>query len=491
MLCSVPLKNVLEWLSKPKGPNLVEATVCSVPEKALVLAVTKCMLYMEDPMSVGVGLVYKPHYVSTESFCRVYMHLNVWHAAASDQDSTDKLDSSRFILVSISEMSEVMLDALPHPLFLDVIDREAIEETGEPLTPCSFWGFRLHTAWSQPSGEEPVHQIAFPHLRGDATVPMLKHVPEKLPPNLQQGPKVAIPLKSPSSRHWNIDSDLTFSLAVNTHCRRHEAKQTDQDPQQEFAGAEGSPRQAPVPKEVSPALAGSSQAASPTETARQEKQDLEIVRDIVRRLHAVCLQATHDMGCVREVEQAAVRTLMVEFARLQAILGENLTRSLSALHLELEASSEALAADVLDVLSLHPGNLGFSRVKELLLKHHQSVSLKVNLLLIELEAAKEDLNRFLQDCLHELGSGPQAQEALGEITRRLLGYNRRVAEIIQDTPGVERPGVCNQIMLTMAVEQPMEVVLLPGILDGLSTRLGIPAPGMVNPPTSAREGDSQ
>ena len=196
------------------------------------------------------------------------------------------------------------------------------------------------------------------------------------------------------------------------------------------------------------------------------------------------------MGCVREVEQVAVRTLMAEFARLQAILGEDLTQSLSALRSELEASSEALVADMLDVLSLCPGDLGFSWVKELLLKHHQSVSLKVNLPLIELEAAKEDLNRFLQDHLRELGSGPQVQEALGEITRRLFGYNRRVAEVIQDTPGVEQPGVCNRIMLTMAVEQPMEAVLLPGILDGLSARLGIPAPGVVNPPASAREGVS-
>ena len=198
----------------------------------------------------------------------------------------------------------------------------------------------------------------------------------------------------------------------------------------------------------------------------------------------------HNMGCVREVEQAAVSTLMVEFARLQAILGEDLTQSLSALRSELEASSEALSADILNILNLRPGDLGFSWVKELLQKHHQSVSLKVNLPLIELEAAKEDLNRFLQECLRELGSGPQVQEALGEITRRLLDYNRRVTEIIHDTPGVERPGVFNQIVLTMAVEQPMEVVLLPGILDGLSARLSMPAPGVVNLPTSAREGVS-
>ena len=196
------------------------------------------------------------------------------------------------------------------------------------------------------------------------------------------------------------------------------------------------------------------------------------------------------MGCVREVEQAAVNTLMAEFARLQAILGKDLTQSLSALRSELEASSKALSADMLNVLNLRPGDLGFSQVKELLQKHHQLVSLKVNLPLIELEVAKEDLNRFLQECLHELGSGLQAQEALGEIARRLLGYNRRVAEIINDAPGVERPGVFNRIALTMAVEQPMEVVLLPGILDGLSGRLGMPTPGVVTPPTSARDGVS-
>ena len=164
VLCAIPLKSILEWLAKPKGPNFMEATICGAPKKALVLAATKRTFYGEDPPSVGVGLVYKPHYISMESFCCAYMHLNVWHAAASNEDSTDKLDSYCFILVSISEMSEVMPDALPHPLFLDVIDKEAIEEMGEPLAPRWFWGFRLHTVWSWPPGEEPICQIVFPCL---------------------------------------------------------------------------------------------------------------------------------------------------------------------------------------------------------------------------------------------------------------------------------------------------------------------------------------
>ena len=491
MLHAIPLKSLLEWLTKQRGPNLVEATVSGVPEKALVLAVTKHTLYVEDPPSVGVGLVYKPHYVSMESFCRAYMHLNVWHAAASNEDSTDKLDSSRFILVSISETSEVMPDALPHPIFLDVIDKEAVEETGEPLAPHWFRDFRLHTVWSWPPGEEPVRQIAFPHLQGEATAPMLVYEPEKFPQSMRQGPKVAIPLRPPSSRHWIIESDLIFTIAVDTHRQQCEAKRTGQDQEQESAGAEESPREMPAPEGASLATAGSSQAASPTETTHQEEQDLEVALGAVRHIHAICLQTIHDMGCVREIEQAAVRTLMVEFARLQAILSEDLTRSLSTLRLELEASSEVLSADILNVLNLYPGDPGFSRVRELIQKHHQSVSMKVNLPLMELEAAKEDLDRFLQECLHKLGSSPQAQEVLEEITQKLMSYNRRVRETILATPGMERLGVFNRIMLALAVEQPMEAVLLPGILDGLSGRLGMMPPGVVDPPTSAREGVSQ
>ena len=491
VLCAIPLKSILKWFAKAKGPNLVEATVCGVPEKALVLAVTERMLYVEDPPSVGVGLVYKPHYVSMESFCRAYMHLNVWHAVASNEDSTDKLDSSHFILVSISETSEVMPDALLHPLFLDVIDKEAVEETGEPLASRWFQGFRLHTVWSRPPGEEPVHQIAFPHLQGDTTTPMLEHEPEKFPLSMRQEPKVTIPLRPPSSRHWNIDSDLIFTIAVDTHCQRHEAKKTGQDLEWESAGAEESPRETPAPEGASLATAGSSQTASPMETAHQEEQDLEVALSAVRCIHAIRLQTIHDMGCMREVEQVAVSTLMVEFARLQAILGKDLTQSLSTLCSELEASSEALSADILNVLNLCPGDPRFSQVKELLQKHHQSVSMKVNLPLIELEAAKEDLNRFLQEHLRELGSGPQVQEVLEEIARRLMGYNRRVRETIHTTPGMEQLGVFNRIMLTLVVEQPMEAVLLPGILDGLSARLSMPAPGVVNPPTSAGEGVSR
>ena len=56
---------------------------------------------------------------------------------------------------------------------------------------------------------------------------------------------------------------------------------------------------------------------------------------------------------------------------------------------------------------------------------------------------------------------------------------------------MERLGVFNLIMLALAVEQPLETVLLPGILDGLTGRLCARPPGVVDQRTSAREGISQ
>ena len=222
----------------------------TAPEKALVLAVTKRMLYKGDTPSMGVGLMYKPHYVSTESFCIAYMHLNVWHTAASSEDLTDKLDSARFILVSISEMSKVVPVVMLHPVFLDMGGKEVMEKTDEPLAPLWFQDFRLHTVWSWPPGGEPIHQIAFPHLQGDATTPMLEYEPEKFPQSMWQGPKMAISLRPPSKEHWNIESDLILPLMKDTYQRWLAAKRADQDPERELAGTKVSPREMPVPKEA-------------------------------------------------------------------------------------------------------------------------------------------------------------------------------------------------------------------------------------------------
>ena len=112
MLRTMPLQSLLDWLSKPKDPNLVEASVKVAPYKALAIVVTKRVLYEEKPPLVGVGLVYKLHYISTVAFSAAYMHLNVWHSAGSTKESENRLNAPCLLFVDISKMSNVIPEAV-------------------------------------------------------------------------------------------------------------------------------------------------------------------------------------------------------------------------------------------------------------------------------------------------------------------------------------------------------------------------------------------
>ena len=149
--------------------------MATVPDRALVLAVTKRMLYGEEIPLVGVGLMYKPHYISTEPFSAAYMHLHVWHAAGSSVESVNKLCSSRLIFVIISKLSDVIPVVAQHPVLLDVATKDAMTRTGKPMAPLSFRSFRLHTVWNRPPGGDSVHQVTFPHLLGEAVASMLEY----------------------------------------------------------------------------------------------------------------------------------------------------------------------------------------------------------------------------------------------------------------------------------------------------------------------------
>ena len=134
----------------------------------------------------------------------------------------------------------------------------------------------------------------------------------------------------------------------------------------------------------------------------------------------------HKMGSVRELEQTLVHTLMAEFVRLQLIIGEDLSKSLIALHSDLETSCEALSSDLARTLNLHSDDLAFPQVKELVQKFQQSISIKVNLPLMELGAAREDMEGFLQRCLHKISSQSESQEMIKELSWTLSAHASRI-----------------------------------------------------------------
>ena len=218
-------------------------------------------------------------------------------------------------------MSDVLPVAVHHPILLDVAVKETMMRTGEPMSPLSFRGFRLHTIWTQQSGGDLVRQVAFPHFLGESTSSMLEYEPEKFPQGLMQGPKMVINLRPLAGDHWNITTDLVLPLAVDTFRRQHDAKWMAQGLGGESEGAKVSPMEAPALRESPQVVAGSSRAAFPPETTGQGEEASETVREILERIHAIRLQTMHKMGSVRELDQTITHTLMAEFVRLQLIIG--------------------------------------------------------------------------------------------------------------------------------------------------------------------------
>ena len=139
----------------------------------------------------------------------------------------------------------------------------------------------------------------------------------------------------------------------------------------------------------------------------------------------------HEMGSVREVDWTLAQTLMAEFARLQLILGEDFTKSLIALRTDLEASCEVLMSDIVRTLDLHPNDPVSHQVKAALHKFQQSTSLKVTLPLMELEAACDNMEEFMQSHLREISSQTESQELIGELSQKLAAHTSRVRELVQ------------------------------------------------------------
>ena len=420
-----------------------------------------------------------------EPFSAAYMHLHVWHAADSSVESEDKLNSSRLIFVNISEMSDMIPVVAQHPILLDVATKETMTRTGEPMAPLYFRGFRLHTVWTEQPGGDLVRQIALPCFLGKGASPMLDYESEKFPQGLMQGPKMVINLRLPSDDHWNIASDLILPLAMDTFRQRHEAKQTAQGLEGESEGAKVSPTEASAPGEYPWVEVGGSDEALPKRITLPKERVLETTQEILACIHTLHIQAMHEMGSICELDRTLARTLLAESARVQLIIGEDLTKSLMTLRADLEASSEVLLSDIAKTLDLHPNNPASCQVKAILQRFQQTTSLKVNLSLMILHVAQDDIEGFLQSRLQEI-----SWELMEGLTRKLLAHTSRVQELVR-VPKLAEEEVSHRVLVGLAIDQHLKANFFPGILEGVAGRLGLAPPGVPNPSTSAGAGVSR
>ena len=153
--------NVLDWLTQPKCPHLVDGTSTLDSLTALAILVTPEALYYPDSPRVGLGLIYKAPYIRATSFSEAFFFLK----SASRAEASNQITSALIIFVQIHKSSQVIpLPGVP-TLFLDVKTAEDVTDSNEPQPPQDFRGFRLHRIIYLGAGS-PAGQVTFPHLQG-------------------------------------------------------------------------------------------------------------------------------------------------------------------------------------------------------------------------------------------------------------------------------------------------------------------------------------
>ena len=115
------------------------------------------------------------------------------------------------------------------------------------------------------------------------------------------------------------------------------------------------------------------------------------------------------------------------------------------------------------------------------------MKLKLTLPLAQLDAARENMDRFLHHHLEELSSQADMRNLIDSLSQRVAAHQSRMLQVVYSEP-LRHVEVTLQVYIGMAADQPVESNFFLGILEGLLGRLSVAAPGERNPPTSSKEG---
>ena len=127
-LKTASLTNVLDWLTQPQGPHLVDGTSTKNPLTALAILITPEAPYDPDSPMVGLGLVYKAPYFQVASWSEAYFDLKL----ASQAEASNQTTEAQVIFLQIQVSSQVILLFGVPTLFLDVKTPEDITDSKVP-----------------------------------------------------------------------------------------------------------------------------------------------------------------------------------------------------------------------------------------------------------------------------------------------------------------------------------------------------------------------
>ena len=462
---------MLDWLTQPQGPHLVDGSSTKNPLTALAILIAPEALYDSDSPMVGLGLIYKAPYIQTTSWTEAYFDLKL----TSQVEAGNRPTRTKVIFVQIQESSQV----IPLPgvltLFLDVKTPGDITDSKAPRPPQDFRGFQLFQVVMK-SEDPPSTQVAVPRLQGKTECSWISKQDQVLLPELEEAPQITVPLSVADPRHWNIVNDPIFPSCLATFRARHEASLASGTAAS--SGGASSQGGGSTPLQELPSASWLQHPPTPPlEWHEVEKR----VTEVMHQVHDFHLQLLQEIGFVREINQALSKSLMVEFLRLKVIIGDDLSGALQTWQTDMEVAADKFLRD-LDALPSKNAEVGVA-----LRQFRAASQLRVALPLTQLDEACEEMETFIQSRLEELRSPQETKNLIGELSSRITDHRGRVHELLRSEP-LRHPEVAPRIMVGLAADRPIKSNFFPSLLEGLLGSLGMAAPGEGNPPVSSCEG---
>ena len=292
-----------------------------------------------------------------------------------------------------------------------------------------------------------------------------------------------MPLSAADPHHWNIVNDPIFPNCLDAFKVRHEASLASGAATS--IGGASSRGESSTPTQEFPLAAWPQPPPTPTLEWQEVEARVAEVMDWVHDLH---LQTVQEMGFIWEIDQAFAKSLMVEFFRLRAITGDDLSEILQTWQANMEAATDKLLRD-LDAATQTSTTLPSKNaaVGVALLQFQEATRLRMAFPLTQLDEAREEMGKFMRSHLEELQSQQETRNLIGELSSRITDHWGRVHQLLRSEP-LRHPEVVPLILVGMAADRPLKSNFFPGLLEGLLGSLGIASPGESNPPSSSQEG---
>ena len=326
-------------------------------------------------------------------------------------------------------------------------------------------------------GALPQPRLPFLAYVAKQTSHLLNFQKQLLIPELREHSLLSVALAVADDGHWNVANDPIYPACLAEFRKRHEASQANKSVKKPGTGG-GSPTCAMTP----PSATSSKPPPTPV---LGDREVMELVHNTLDQVYALCLKTLQEMGFIQEVDRALAKSIMSEFIRLQLIVGEDLNTSLQAMHADLEVTTDELIRD-LDIAVQNSTDLPSENpsVRVALHRFRELVKLKLTLPLAQVDAAREDMDRFLHHRLEELRSQADMRNLIESLSQRVAAHQSRMHQVVYS----EHVEDALRAFIGMAADQPVESNFFPSTLEGLLARLSIAVPGETNPPTSSREG---